>query len=81
MHRLTITTTAPASVDQQRRVDAAVAALAPNTSKTLLIRASKSDQQGEGSTRYVGPATLAAVQRYLEAAGHAAGPLFRQVRY
>ena len=47
---------------------------------TLLIRASKSDQQGEGSTRYVGPATLAAVNRYLEAAGHAAGPLFRQVR-
>ena len=47
---------------------------------TLLIRASKSDQQGEGSTRYVGPATLTAVSRYLEAAGHAAGPLFRQVR-
>ena len=47
---------------------------------TLLIRASKSDQQGEGSTRYVGPATLIAVNRYLEAAGHAAGPLFRQVR-
>ena len=47
---------------------------------TVLIRASKSDQQGEGSTRYVGPATLTAVNRYLEAAGHAAGPLFRQVR-
>ena len=47
---------------------------------TVLIRASKSDQQGEGSTRYVGPATLAAVNRYLEAAEHSAGPLFRQVR-
>ena len=47
---------------------------------TVLIRASKSDQQGEGSTRYIGPATLAAVQRYLEAAGHSAGALFRQVR-
>ena len=47
---------------------------------TVLIRASKSDQQGEGSTRYVGPATLGAVNRYLEAAGHSAGPLFRQVR-
>ena len=47
---------------------------------TVLIRASKSDQQGEGSTRYVGPATLAAVNRYLEAAGYSAEPLFRQVR-
>ena len=47
---------------------------------TVLIRASKSDQQGDGSTRYVGPATFAAVTRYLEAAGHSAGPLFRQVR-
>ena len=47
---------------------------------TVLIRASKSDQQGEGSTRYVGPATLAAVNRYREAAEHSAGPLFRQVR-
>ena len=37
-------------------------------------------KQGEGSTRYIGPATLAAVQRYLEAAVHSAGPLFRQVR-
>ena len=47
---------------------------------TVAIRASKSDQQGEGATRYIGPATLAAVGRYLEAAGHSAGPLFRQVR-
>ena len=47
---------------------------------TVLIRASKSDQQGEGSTLYVGSATLAVVNRYLEAAGHSAGPLFRQVR-
>ena len=47
---------------------------------TVLIRASKSDQQGEGSTRYVGPATLTAINRYREAAEHAAGPLFRQVR-
>ena len=53
---------------------------AADGSEEVLIRASKSDQQGEGSTRYLGPATLAAVQRYLEAAGHAAGPLFRQER-
>ena len=47
---------------------------------TVTIRASKSDQHGSGSTRYIGPPTLAAVRRYLDAAGHAAGPLFRQVR-
>ena len=29
----------------------------------------RSDQQGEGSTRYIGADTLAAVQRYLEASG------------
>ena len=29
---------------------------------TVLIRASKSDQQGEGSTRYVGPATLSPIR-------------------
>ena len=51
-----------------------------NGGGAVLIRASKSDQQDEGSTRYVGPATLTAINRYLEAAEHAAGPLFRQVR-
>ena len=29
---------------------------------------------------YIGPATLAAINRYLAAAGHSTGPLFRQVR-
>ena len=47
---------------------------------TALIRAPKFDQQGEGSTRYVGPSTLVAVQRHLEASGRSAGTLFRQVR-
>ena len=44
------------------------------------ISASKADQFGEGATRYIGLATLIAINRYLEAAGHAAGPLFRRVR-
>ena len=43
------------------------------------IRASKADQFGEGSTRYIGPATLTAIDRYLQAAEHATGPLFRRV--
>ena len=47
---------------------------------TLTIRASKTDQLGTGHTRYLGPATLQAVLRYLAAAGHRSGPLFRQVR-
>jgi integrase len=47
---------------------------------TVTIRASKSDQLGQGDARYLGPATLAAIGRYLAAAGHDAGPLFRQVR-
>ena len=43
------------------------------------IRASKADQFGEGSTRYIGPATLTAINRYLQAADHATGSLFRRV--
>ena len=42
----------------------------------VLIRASKSDQQGESSTRFIGPATCAAGQRYLKAA--ARGPVTRR---
>ena len=46
---------------------------------TVHIRASKTDQHGDGFTRYIGPDTLAAVGRYLEASGHTTGPLFRRV--
>ena len=46
---------------------------------TVHIRASKSDQLGAGATRYIGPATHAAVGRYLAATGHTSGPLFRRV--
>ena len=44
---------------------------------TVHIRASKNDQFGDDSTRYIGPSTLAAVGRYLTASGHTSGPLFR----
>jgi len=47
---------------------------------TAHIRASKTDQRGDGATRYLGPATLAAIERYLAKAGHTTtGPLFRRV--
>ena len=36
---------------------------------TVHIRASKTDQRGDGSTRYIGPATLVAVGRYQVASG------------
>ena len=47
---------------------------------TVTIRASKTDQQGDGAVRFLGAPTVAAVQRYLEAAGITDGPLFRRIR-
>ena len=47
---------------------------------TVTIRAGKADQTGEGSTRYVGPATVAAVSRWMDAASITSGPLFRRIR-
>ena len=41
---------------------------------TVTIRASKTDQQGDGAVRFLGVPTVAAVQRYLEAAGITSGP-------
>lgn len=47
---------------------------------TIAIRAGKTDQTGEGDTRYIGPATLAAVRRWMDAAAISEGPLFRRIR-
>lgn len=47
---------------------------------TLTIRASKTDQQGDGAVRFLGKPTVAAVKRYTEAAGIEDGPLFRRIR-
>ena len=47
---------------------------------TVTIRASKTDQQGDGAVRFLGAPTIAAVRRYLDAAGITAGPLFRRIR-
>ena len=42
---------------------------------TVTIRASKTDQQGDGAVRFLGAPTVAAVQRYLEAAGITDAPV------
>lgn len=44
------------------------------------VRASKTDQQGDGTVRFLGKPTVAAVKRYTEAAGIEDGPLFRRIR-
>jgi integrase len=46
---------------------------------TVLIGRSKTDQEGQGTYRYLGPETYAAVRAWLDAAGLADGPLFRSV--
>ena len=46
---------------------------------TLLVRQSKTDQEGEGETVWVAPDSLALVRVWLERAGIADGPLFRSV--
>ena len=56
-----------------------VEAYTTNDGGSVHIRASKADQFGEGSTRYIGPATRTAINRYLQAADHTTGPLFRRV--
>ena len=49
----------------------------PDGSGTITIRRSKTDQEGRGHVRYLGKATVEAVQRYLQAAGVDGGALFR----
>ena len=46
----------------------------------LTVRNSKTDQEGRGELRYLGTPTVAAVTRWLLAAGLAAGALFRPLR-
>jgi site-specific recombinase XerD len=44
---------------------------------TALIRRSKTDQQAEGATAYIGGETVATLRAYLDAAGVTDGPVFR----
>ena len=52
----------------------------PDGSGTVTLRASKTDQEGEGVTLYVGPATVQRVQAWTGKAGLTDGPLFRRIR-
>lgn len=47
---------------------------------TLTIRRSKTDQEGAGAVQFVGSRAMAAIDRYLAAAGISEGPLFRSIR-
>jgi site-specific recombinase XerD len=46
---------------------------------TVLIGRSKTDQEGQGTYRYLGPEAYAAVRAWLDAAGLTDGPLLRSV--
>lgn len=46
----------------------------------ITVRKSKTDQEGEGSERYLAPDTVAVLDAWLAAAGVTEGPLFRAVR-
>jgi site-specific recombinase XerD len=58
-----------------------VADLAPSDEggATVLIGRSKTDQEGQGTYRYLGPESYAAVRAWLDAARLTDGPLFRSV--
>jgi integrase len=53
--------------------------LDPSGSGTVLIRRSKSDQEGQGMTRYIHTDTAGLLRAWLAAAGHSDGALFRSV--
>ena len=46
----------------------------------LVLAHSKTDQEGRGSTLYLGPPTMQRIAAYLQAAGVAGGALFRRMR-
>ena len=48
-------------------------------SATVLIRRSKTDQSGQGETRWLAPATVERLRAWLAASGIHEGPIFRAV--
>ena len=48
--------------------------------QTVLIRSSKTDQEGEGSVQFLGEPTIERVRAWLEVSGLTEGALFRRVR-
>jgi len=47
---------------------------------SVMVRRSKTDQEGEGQARYLAPSTVRRLDAWLSAAGVAEGPIFRAVR-
>lgn len=62
-------------------LDVADLALDADGSGSILIRHSKTDQEGEGMNRELMPDTVRRVRAWLAAAGISSGPLFRSVKY
>ena len=67
-------------VSEVAALDCADVDRAEDGSGRLTIRSAKTDREGRGSVQYLGAATIARIDRWLSAAGHSAGPLFRPVR-
>ena len=67
-------------VSEASAADVADVARMADGSGTLTVLRSKTDQEGRGHVRYLGPATIARIAAYLDRAGHHAGALFRRVR-
>ena len=66
-------------VSEAAALDVADLHVRPNGTGAIAIRGAKTDQEEIGVARYLGAPTVAAVQRYLAAAGVTDGPLFRRV--
>lgn len=61
-------------------VDTAPAgSLQKGTQETITVRRSKTDREGEGTARYVGPATVARIRAWLEAAAITEGAMFQRL--
>lgn len=67
-------------VSEMAALDWADIETAPDGAGTLTVRASKTDPEGQGHTRYLGEPTLQALARWRTAAALEDGPVFRAVR-
>ena len=63
------------------RISEVVAVNVEDIGKVLTVRASKTDQEGEGTALYVGAPTHKAIRKYCRDGGIEEGALFRRVRW
>ena len=63
------------------RISEAVAVDVENLDKVLVLRSSKTDQEGEGAALYVGAPTHKAIRKYRESGAIESGALFRRIRF